>query len=147
LNDLDRILFEFTSSTSERKQEVEREDDPVIDITILQPSLQTANQILKALGRAQVEFAACAVATHQVHPKARMKKILEHCDSVLRNIARSTVQTGKRIERMQGERRSTIEKKINLCFQTLRECHNSLQSLRNWALISFAGAAEESHEN
>ena len=147
LNDLDRILFEFTSSDAERQQEEERDEDPLIDITLLQPSLQTANQILKALGRAQVEFAACAVATHQVYPKAKMKKILDHCDSVLRNIARSTVQAGKRIERMQGERRSTIEKKIDLCFQTLRECHNSLQSLRNWALISFAGAAEESHGN
>lgn len=145
LNNLDRILFDFTSTTREKQLEEKTEDDPLIDVTLLQPSLQSANQILKALGRAQVEFAACAVAAHQVYPNVKLKKILDHCDSVLQNIARSTVKAGRTIERMEGARRSTIEAKLEKCFQTLRDGHNSLQSLRNWALVSFAGAAEEAH--
>lgn len=145
LNNLDRLLFEFTSSPSEKRREEQLEEDPIIDITLLQPSLQSANQIIKALGRAQVEFAACAVATHQIYPNAKLKKILDHCDSVLKTIARSTVKAGRTIERMEGERRSAIENKIDRCFQTLRDGHVSLQSLRNWALVSFAGAAEEAH--
>lgn len=145
LNELDRILFDFTSSLAEKRQEERIDDDPLIEITILQPALQSANQILKALGRAQVEFAACAVATHQVYPRAKLKKILDHCDAVLRNIARSTVKAGRAIERMEGQRRSQAESSLEQCFLTLRDGHHSLQSLRNWALISFAGAAEEAY--
>ena len=75
----------------------------------------------------------------------KLKKILDHCDSVLKNIARSTVKAGRTIERMEGERRSDVEQKIERCFRTLRDGHASLQSLRNWALVSFAGAAEEAY--
>ena len=118
LNDLDRLLFNY--KLSERKEtgrtDRGRSDN---DITIFQPFLQSANQILKAR-KSSGRIAACAVATHQIYPDAKLK-ILDHCDSVLENIARSTVKAGRTIERMEGERRSDVEHKFERCFRTLRD--------------------------
>ena len=63
----------------------------------IQPALQSTNHLLNALGRTQVEMATASVAVHRVNPQAPLLSVLEHCDTVLRKIARRTVSRGQNI--------------------------------------------------
>jgi hypothetical protein len=120
---------------------------PLVDIDLIQPSLQSANQLLNALGRSQVEFAAAAIAIRKVNNTAAIKEPLEHCDGVLRRIARGVVGAGRQLEQLQGHPTYEVSEQLDHCKTTLQDCQNALQALKSWALATFAACVEPNHVN
>ncbi len=136
---IDETIAEFTDGSDPYAPP----KPPIIDLEMLQPALQSANQLLTALGRSQVEFAAAAVAVYKVEPKANIKSILNHCDSVLRRIARGVVSSGQLLEKLQGHPTYSVEAQLEHCLTTLTDCHDALKALRTWSLSTFAASVEE----
>ena len=119
---------------------------PVVDYDFLRPALQSANQLINALGRAQVEYATSAIVVHKVQPLAPILPILEHCDETLRKIARQTVQAGRALEDLDGENIFDVQTELEQHRKKIYEAHDAVQALRKWALITFAAASQEYHD-
>lgn len=137
LAQLDMILAEFTGVNPFTPPSA-----PMITSDMIHPALQSTNQILNALGRTQVEMATASVAVHRVRPTAPILSILTHCDDMLRTIARRAIQAGKQLE-------SSIDKPLFECNSDLEQaiseiidCHQNLQSLKHWALMTFASSVQ-----
>ena len=138
---LDEALAEFTGADPFAPP------SPVLDITALQPALQSANQLLSALGRCQVEFAAATVAVCKVTPQAHTKQILLHCDTTLKQLARSVVQSGQQLERLQGHPSFMVSDRITQCLGALRNAYEALSALRTWTFSTLAASVEQDYES
>ena len=138
---LDEVLDEFTGGDPYSPP------SPILDVTSLQPALQSANQLLSALGRCQVEFAAAAVAACKVKPEAHTKHILIHCDNVLKELARSVVQSGQQLERLQGHPSFSVTGRISQCLSALHNAYEALRALRTWTFSTLAASVEVDYES
>ena len=137
LAQLDMVLSEFTG-----KDPLAPPSAPVVNQEMIRPALQSTNHLLNALGRTQVEMATASVAVHRVNPQAPLLSILEHCDTVLRKVARKTIPAGKTLE---GSLHKPIFSQKAILEQTLVDlidCHRSLLSLKKWALMTFASGLQ-----
>ena len=135
--ELDMILEEFTGGNpfATPKKPVLRDDH-------IHPALQSTNQLLNALGRTQVESAAAAVAVHRVNPEAPILNILEHCDNVLRKVARRAIEAGQSLQQTVGEARFKANPVLIEAINNIKECHETLQSLKRWSLMTFAASVQ-----
>lgn len=112
---------------------------PTLDAQTIQPALQCCNELLSALGRAQVEFAAAAAAIHTIQPTAPLVSTLGYANTALQSLARAVIRSGKKIERLRNKpltsHQNTAEKAIN----TINETRKAYLSLRVWAFSTIAG--------
>ena len=133
LAQFDMILSEFTG-----KDPFAPPAAPIVSQETIQPALQSTNHLLNALGRTQVEMATASVAVYRVNSQAPILSVLEHCDDVLRKIARKTINAGKTLERSLHQ--PFFSKKIILeqAVIDLANCHQSMLALKRWALMTLA---------
>ncbi|MEC7983849.1 MAG: hypothetical protein VX278_01715 [Myxococcota bacterium] len=114
-----------------------------VDYSILQPALNSANSLLGALGRTQVEFAAAAVAVKSIYTGAPIISTLKHSDSALRQLAQATVQAGRTLENLRGLEIEKADEKSSAPLRLLSETINALRSLRRWGFSTIAGSLEK----
>ena len=130
------ILSEFTGKDLCAARRTGRDPE------MIQPALQSTNHLLNAPGRTQVEMATASVAVHRVNATAPILPILKHSDDMLRKIARKTIHAGQTLEqsihRPLFSQQSTLEQAL----ADLVECHQGLQSLKKWALMTFASGLQ-----
>ena len=93
MDDIDRLIAQLTGAT----KPVFRKDSTDFQADELQPALQSTNQILSALGRAQVEIGAAAAAIVTVLPTANVHAAIDHGDKILRQLARTAVISGQQL--------------------------------------------------
>ena len=124
-------------------------EPPRIDQQTLFPALKCANRLLNSLGRAQVEFAAAAIAVRNISPHAALYSTLTHADTAMRQLARSTVKAGKALERLQGQLYEDVEPRVSQFLFMLRETNKALLSLRTWGFSTLAGSMDQepNHES
>ena len=134
---LDMVLSEFTG-----KDPFAPPSAPIVTQEMIQPALQSTNHLLNALGRTQVEMATASVAVHRVNPQAPLRSILEHCDNILRKVARKTIQAGKTLENALHQPFFSQKEILEQTLVDLIDCHQSLLSLKKWALMTFASGLQ-----
>ena len=134
---LDMILSEFTG-----KDPFAPPDAPIVTQEMIQPALQSTNHLLNALGRTQVEMATASVAVHRVNAKAPILPILKHSDDMLRKIARKTIHAGQTLEQSVHRPFFSQQSTLEQALVDLVECHQGLQSLKKWALMTFASGLQ-----
>ncbi len=137
LASLDMILAEYTGANPFAPPM-----EPIVTAKMVQPVLQSTNHVLNALGRTQVEMATASVAVHRVSPTAPILSILTHCDDMLRKIARKAIRAGKQIESSIDQRIFEQQAILDTAIADILDCHHSLQSLKKWALMTFASSVQ-----
>ena len=119
---------------------------PVTDQKMLTPALMSANQLLNALGRAQVEFGAAAIAIKTISPHAAVQATLKSADAALRQLARATVIAGRQLESFRGKPHQSIENISKSPLYTLEETAKALTALKTWGFSTLAGAMDQKYE-
>ena len=76
---IDATIAEFANGEDQKSVVA----TPKLDASAIQPALQTCNELLSALGRAQVEFAAAAAAIHVIQPSAPLVSTLGYANTAL----------------------------------------------------------------
>ena len=137
LANIDFVLKEFTG-----KDPFSPPPAPIVTSEMIQPALQSTNHLLNALGRAQVEMATASVAVHRVHQGAPILTILEHCDDMLRKIARRAIKAGKQLESTVNQRLFSHKEQLEQAIADIIECHRNLTALKEWALMTFASGVQ-----
>ena len=138
LAQLDMALAEFTGVDPFLPPQA-----PVVTAELIQPALQSTNGLLNAIGRTQVEMAAASVAVHRVNELAPILDVLEHCDDVLRKIARRAINAGKKLENSINQQLFESQIVLDTCLQDLIDCHQDLMALKKWALMTFASGIQQ----
>lgn len=115
--------------------------DPVLDAAALEPALNAASDLVNAMGRAQVELAAGAIAARLVHPLAPVRQILVHGDRALRLLARDAVEAGDQLAALRDTPLTEAEEQAAPLLRALRQAALGLEVLRTWALGELASAA------
>ena len=118
-----------------------REPEP-IGAEVLQPALHSANRLLTALGRTQVELAAAGIAVRRVHGSAPVTATLAEADKVLRRLARAVITAGRSLEELRGRPQEDADA-AGAAIRTLSDTCVALSSLREWGLSTLAGSAAE----
>lgn len=134
---LDMILSEFTG-----KEPFAPPAAPIVTQEMVQPALQSTNHLLNALGRTQVEMATASVAVHRVNANAPILPILHHSDDMLRKIARKTIHAGQTLEQSIHHPFFSQKATLEQALLDLVDCHQGLQSLKKWALMTFASGLQ-----
>ena len=135
---LDDALATFIDGKAPEKDLVHYVDYPT-----LQPALNSANALLGALGRTQVEFAAAAVAVKSIYRGAPTTSPLKHGDFALRQLAQAVVKAGRALEKLRGLELEKAESQATSSIKILSETTKALQSLRIWGFSTIAGALEK----
>gem|GEM_PF-1448159 len=130
----DAALNRYTSGDSA----ADLPPDPVLTKDAVRPLLDAATRLINAMGRAQVEFAAAALAIERVRPGSAVGSTLRYGDRALRKLARNVVQQGDRLHQSVGTPLSTAgEMPKNIQVQ-LNASAEALRGLRAWALSELA---------
>ena len=111
-----------------------------IDYEILQPALKSANSLLGALGRSQVEFAAAAIAVKNTFSEASTVATLKYADSALRQLAQATVRAGKSLENLYGGDLNSAQEQAQNPIKLLEETTRAMDALRTWCFSTLAGS-------
>ena len=114
--------------------------DPSLNMATVGPVLEAATGLVNALSRAQVEFAAAALAVRRVHPRAPVRAVLVKADEALVQLARATVGAGRNLEKLIGQPRESNEVRAASLVGQMREASAALGALRVWAFSSLGGA-------
>ncbi len=130
----DAALARFTGGTSP----ADLPPDPVLRLDSIRPLLDAATRLINAMGRAQVEFAAAALAIERIRPGSQVNQTLKHADRALRNLARSVVQNGDRLHRAKGTPMIVVGTIPEDIHANLSASAEALRSLRSWAMSSLA---------
>lgn len=139
LAELDAALAFFTTG---RDVSVETPDRP-IPKTVLQPALHAARYLMNAAGKAHVEVAAAGFAVSSVRPGAPVRAPLEAVDRALARIARAILRAGRKLERVVGQQRDTVDPAaVDAITDELRTARDRLVDLRLWAFETVAGALD-----
>lgn len=133
---LDALLAGFTGGPDPRALP----PDPLIDGEAIQPVLDAASELVNLLGRAQVEFAAAAVAACQARADAPVQQALVHGDRALRLLAREVVEAGEAVAALRGSPRAGSGVRAAPRLKLLREAAVGLDALRAWVLANLAAA-------
>ncbi len=113
---------------------------PTLTQEALRPVLSAANTLLSALGKAQVEAAAAAIAVRKIRPDAPIRSPLAHTDRALRELARGVIKAGRSLERNQGRPLMQSRKPAERAIAALRDSAAALDALRSWVFATLAGA-------
>jgi len=111
-----------------------------IDYEVLQPALKSANTLLGALGRSQVEFAAAAIAVKNTYEQASVISTLHYADTALRQLAQATVQAGRTLERLYGGDLEQAQQLSASSIQLIKDTKAAMLALRTWCFSTIAGA-------
>ena len=133
---VDAALESFTGGLNA----AELPNEQVLDTATLQPVLDAATALVNAMGRAQVEFAAAAIALKRVRPGAPSLSTLRHADKALRQLARTVVMSGDKLHRARGMPVAATGDLPHNAIQSMRQSAQSLSSLRVWVFSSIAEA-------
>jgi len=134
---IDALLAEWTGGADPR----ELPPDPVLEAEALEPALAAASDLVNAMGRAQVELAAGAIAAREVNPRAAVRQVLIHGDRALRLLARDAVQAGDALAELRGAPLLAAEALAAPRLRVLRQSVQGLEVLRTWAFGELATAA------
>ncbi|RME22525.1 MAG: hypothetical protein D6798_15615, partial [Deltaproteobacteria bacterium] len=115
--------------------------DPVLDDDAMRPVLDATTDLVNAMGRCQVEFAAAAIAALRVHPGANVQQVLVHADRALRLLARQAVEVGDRLVALTGRPRAAVASEVHDILAELREQVDALDALRDWVIDELARLA------
>ncbi|MDG1483775.1 MAG: hypothetical protein P8R54_29560 [Myxococcota bacterium] len=113
---------------------------PILTPEALRPILSAANALISALGKAQVEAAAAAIAVRKIRPDAPIRSPLAHTDRALRELARGVIKAGRSLERNQGQPLMQSRKPAERAIIALRDSAAALDALRSWVFATLAGA-------
>ena len=141
LSFIDATLAKLTGGPDPNEYE-----PPTVDQKMLTPALISANQLLNALGRAQVEFGAAAIAIKTISPHAAVQATLRSADSALRQLARATVIAGRQLESFRGKPHAKMKATSESPLYTLQETAKALDALKTWGFSTLAGAMDQIHE-
>lgn len=115
---------------------------PMLTHEMIAPLLAAANQLMNALGRAQVELAAAAVAVRTVRGEAPIRSTLNTADTALRQLARGVVQAAQRLEKMRGAHLLSVQTSAEQAAAVLQSSKEALDALRTWGMATLAGAMD-----
>jgi len=142
VSQLDRTMeLLITGQTPEESQKT------IIDYEVLQPALKSANSLLGALGRSQVEFAAAAIAVKNTYHKAPVVSTLQYADSALRQLAQATVRAGRVLEKLYGGDIRHAQELSASSLQLIKETASAMEALRMWCFSTIAGSINIQQEN
>jgi len=130
----DAALARFTGGTDP----TDLPSDPVLERAAIRPLLDATTRLINAMGRAQVEFAAAALAIERVRPGCQLQQTLVHADQALRNLARSAVQQGDRLHQATGRPLATVQDLPLHIHTHLRASADALRGLRSWAMTALS---------
>jgi hypothetical protein len=116
--------------------------DPVVTWMSLEPTLDATEALVNAMGRAQVELAAAAVAVSRVRPGAPVRQTLVHADRALRELARTAVDAADALRGTEGLTIYSAGTVPERAVAALRATAAGLQTLRAWAFETLAGAMD-----
>ena len=133
-------LLDRTMSTLITGMTPEQHKKTVVDYEILQPALKSANGLLGALGRAQVEFAAAAISVKNTFSQAATVSTLKYADTALRQLAQATVRAGKTLEKLYGSDIRSVQEQSSTSIRLLEETILAMNSLRTWCFSTLAGS-------
>lgn len=133
-------LLDRTMSTLITGMTPEQHKKITVDYEILQPALKSANGLLGALGRTQVEFAAAAISVKNTFSQASTTSTLKYADTALRKLAQATVKAGKTLEQLYGSDIRDVQEKSSTSIQLLEETISAMSSLRTWCFSTLAGS-------
>ena len=131
---VDAVLAEFTGGFNPADVPAERTMDP----HVIQPVLSAATELVNAMGKAQVELAAAAIALARIHDSPPTQSTLRHADNALRTLARTVVQAGDRLHQTQGAPAAAVGDLPNEVVTEMRKAAEAFASLRVWALHALA---------
>ena len=133
-------LLDRTMSTLITGMTPEQQKKTTVDYEILQPALKSANGLLGALGRAQVEFAAAAISVKNTFSEASTISTLKYADTALRQLAQATVRAGKTLEGLYGSDITKAQENSSTSIRLLEETTLAMKSLREWCFSTLAGS-------
>ena len=133
----DPLLFLLDSAVRARTNYVP--PPTTLENEAIQPALNTANRLLSALGRTQVELAAAAVALKRIEPGCCVADTLKEADNMLRSLAQGVVKSGKQLEALKGQPYKKVKTQAEQAVCALSETIHALRSLRVWGLSTLAG--------
>ncbi|MFT5679326.1 MAG: hypothetical protein ACI8RZ_000230 [Myxococcota bacterium] len=113
---------------------------PTLTAESLQPILAAANALMSAMGKAQVEAAAAAIAVRQIRSDAPIRSPLAHTDRALRELARGVIKAGRSLEKNQGKSLMQAREPAERAVIALRDSAAALAALRSWVFATLAGA-------
>ncbi len=113
---------------------------PTLSPDALRPVLSAANALMSAMGRAQVEAAAAAIAVRRIRRDAPIRSPLAHTDRALRELARGVIRAGRSLERVQGRPLMEAREPAERAIAALRDSASALAALRSWVFATLAGA-------
>jgi hypothetical protein len=106
----------------------------------IQPVLNAATELVNAMGKAQVEMAAAAIALARVRPGPPTRATLNHTDKALRELARTVVKAGDRLHKLRGAPSAAVGDLPMEVVHEMRTAADAFAALRVWAMHSFAEA-------
>jgi hypothetical protein len=133
-------MLDRTMSTMITGMTPEQHKKTSIDYEILQPALKSANGLLGALGRSQVEFAAAAIAVKNTFSEASTTATLKYADTALRQLAQATVRAGKKLEALYGSDIQLGHEQSTRPIRLLEETILAMNALRTWCFSTLAGS-------
>ena len=113
---------------------------PVLTPEALRPVLIAANALMSAMGKAQVEAAAAAIAVRKIRGDAPVRSALAHTDRALRELAHGVVRAGRSLERVRGRPLMEARKPAENAITALRASAAALAALRSWVFATLAGS-------
>ena len=119
---------------------------PILTHEAVAPILSAANALMSALGRAQVELAAAAVAVRMVRSDAPIRGTLTTADKALRELARGVILAARQLEGLRGQHLRTAQAPAEQAAAAMQSALDALKSLRSWGLATLAGALEARHK-
>lgn len=138
LAELDAIMSRMTGGPDPR----DPPPDPVVTWPSLEPALDATEALVNAMGRAQVELAAAAVAVCRVRPGAPVRQTLVHADRALRELARTAVDAADALRGTEGLTVYSAGDVPERAVAALRTTAAGLETLRAWAFETLAGAMD-----
>ncbi len=111
--------------------------EPILDEQRTQPMLNAASTLINAMGRAQVEFAAAALAISRVRPSLDLEQTLSYADKALRNLARSIVTDGDRLHKAVGTPIMHLGQLPEQVRGNINQSAEALRALRIWAFSAL----------
>ena len=113
---------------------------PALTPESIRPVLRSANALMSAMGKAQVEAAAAAIAVRKIRSDAPIRSPLSHTDKALRELARGVIKAGRVLERIQGRPLMEVKESAKNALQALHDGAAALAALRSWMFATLAGA-------
>lgn len=138
LSAIDAVLARFTGGLDPAALP----PPPLLSAAAINPLLGCANALMNALGRAQVEMAAAAVAVRMVRDDAPIRATLNTADKALRELARGVVLAGRQLEKLRGKHLRRAREPAEKAAEALQRSRDALASLRAWAMATLAGALD-----